>query len=448
VLFLALTNESCYLKRRRQKEKSMPEAFFDGLDLEPLARKVGTPFYLFDADVLKSRIEQIRSITSAPNLQARYAMKACSTRRVLEVVHEQNIWIDAVSGNEVLRARAAGFAMGSNPPAVLFTADVFRDNALEVICQNGILPNIGSPGMIYDLQRAGYRGPIGIRLNPGFGHGHVSACDTGGPSSKHGIWHEDAGEVRRAAKRAGFPIVLLHAHVGSGPAIDEFNANLSKLARFFAERVTEYPHLQAVNFGGGIPHSYKPGPDTDLAPLAAILRDAQAEISRTAGREVRIEIEPGRYFVAPSAALITRVTDVKSTASNDKGPGQTFVMVDAGFCDLLRPAMYGAYHHISLHGADPLADLVPVVVAGPLCESGDVFTRNADELLEPRPLPFPKRGDLLIVHDAGAYGAAMSSTYVSTGRAAQVWLEDGRAFLISRREAFEDLIRNECFEAL
>jgi diaminopimelate decarboxylase len=178
------------------------------------------------------------------------------------------------------------------------------------------------------------------------------------------------------------------------------------------------------------------------------LREARAELSAGAGRNLRLEIEPGRYFVASSAALITRVTDIKTTRSNEKGPGHTFVMVDAGFCDLVRPAMYGSYHHITVHGADPSADLVPVVVAGPLCESGDVFTRDADELLNPRPLPLPTRGDLLIVHDAGAYGAAMSSTYVSTGRAAQVWLEDGQAYLVSRRETVEDLVRTECFEAL
>lgn len=426
----------------------MPESFVDGLDIESLARRVGTPFFLFSAEVLRRQIAGIRALTAAPGLQARYAMKACSTRRVLEVLHENGLWIDAVSGNEILRARAAGFAMGWEPPTVLFTADVFRDNALEVICENGILPNIGSPGMIGDLQRVGYRGPIGMRLNPGFGHGHVSACDTGGPSSKHGIWYEDAGEVRRAAERAGYPIVLLHAHVGSGPAVEEFTSNLIKLKDFFAEQVSAYPDLQAVNFGGGIPHPYRPGPAIDLREAGEALRTAQRELSRLAGRNLRVEIEPGRYFVAPSAVLVTRVTDVKTTRSNERGAGRIFVMVDAGFCDLVRPAMYGAYHHITVHGADANADVAPLVVAGPLCESGDVFTRHADELLDPRPLPVPARGDLLVVHDAGAYGPAMSSTYVSTGRAPQVWIEDGRAYLISRRETVEDLVRTECFESL
>jgi diaminopimelate decarboxylase len=376
-------------------------------------------------------------------------MKACSTRRVLEVIRDAGLWIDAVSGNEVLRAAAAGFSTGINPPSILLTADVFRDNALDVILRHQVLPNIGSPGMIGTLKEAGYQGPIGLRLNPGFGHGHVNATDTGGPSSKHGVWHEDADEVRRAAGAAGLPIVLLHAHVGSGPAIDEFNANMARLSHFFTELMADYPDVEAVNVGGGLPHPYRPeAPKVDLQPLGRTLREAQERLSTRAGRQLRVEIEPGRFIVAPSAALVTRVTDIKSTRTNEKGQGHTFVMVDAGFIDLVRPAMYGSFHHITLHGAGDDAECAPLVVAGPLCESGDVFTRDAAELLDPRRLPIPKRGDLMILHDTGAYGVQMSSFYNSIGRAPQVWLEDGRSYLASRRETLEDVVRNECFEEI
>jgi diaminopimelate decarboxylase len=427
----------------------MSESFLDDVDLPSLARRVGTPFYVYGAEVLKRRLGEVNGLTSAPGLQARYAMKACSARKVLEVVRQAGLWIDAVSGNEVLRARAAGFPMGVEPPVVLLTADVFRDNALETLLRERILPNVGSPAMIGELRDAAYRGPIGLRLNPGFGHGHVRACDTGGPSSKHGIWHEDADSVRRAAREAGFPIVLLHSHVGSGPALDEFKANMAKLTHFFADRIADYPDVEAINVGGGIPHPYRSdAASVDLAPLGRALRDGQALLSRRAGRALRLEIEPGRFVVAPSAALVTRVTDVKRTRENEKGPGHTFVMVDAGFVDLVRPAMYGSFHRISVHGADPRAERVPVVVAGPLCESGDVFTRDAAELLDPRLLPMPRRGDLLILHDAGAYGVQMSSCYNSIGRAPQVWLEGATPFLMSRRETVEDIVRNECFEPL
>ena len=124
-------------------------------------------------------------------------------------------------------------------------------------------------------------------------------------------------------------------------------------------------------------------------------------------------------------------------------------MVDAGFNDLVRPAMYGVLPpHLDRRRAAPAAPEEPFVVAGPLCESGDVFTRDEHELLDPRPLPRPEMGDLLVLHDAGAYGAAMSSNYVSIGRAPQVFWDDGRATLVSRRETLDDVVRAECNEPI
>jgi len=417
-------------------------------DVERLARKLGTPFYLYEADAVARRIALVKEQTASPGLQARYAMKACSAHLVLEEIARAGIWIDAVSGNEVLRAKRAGFAMGANPPVVLLTADVFRDNALAVVREEGVLPNVGSPGQIRELASAGHRGPIGLRINPGFGHGHVQACDTGGPSSKHGVWIDDVARVAADAKAAGLPIALLHAHVGSGPQIDELYANLQRLALVMADLLPKLPDCSAVNVGGGIPHSYRdPNAVADLAPLGRILRESRKLFCERAGRDVRVEIEPGRFFVAPSATLVSRVTDIKGTRTNEKGRGQTFVMVDAGFCDLVRPAMYGSFHRIEVASAEP-GPLAPLAVAGPLCESGDVFTRDAGELIEPRELPTPRIGDLVLLRDAGAYGASMSSNYNSLGRVPQVWWKDGRAVLMSRRETLDDILRTECEEPL
>jgi diaminopimelate decarboxylase len=425
-----------------------PETF-QGVDLRWIAERVGTPFYLYDAQRLQARIEHIVALTAAPGLQARYAMKACSARRVLERMCAHHIWIDAVSGNEVLRAQAAGYSLNATVPEVLLTSDVFRDNALEVICAHGVLPNLGSPGMLQQLVAAGYRGAIALRLNPGFGHGHMQSCDTGGPSSKHGIWFEDVLSVAQEAEHLDLPIVLLHAHVGSGPAAEEFLANMQRLVDFFADHVKAYPHLQAVNLGGGLPYPYRPESTAiDLQRFARLLQHAQERFSRQLGRSVRLEIEPGRYCVASAACVVTRITDIKRTASNEKGPGQTFVMVDAGFCDLVRPAMYGAFHRISVWQATADAPCEPVVLAGPLCESGDVFTRDSAEFLQPRPLPQARPGDLVLIHDAGAYGTTMSSNYNSLGRAPQVWVENGTPYLMSRRETFADIVHTECFTAL
>jgi diaminopimelate decarboxylase len=218
---------------------------------------------------------------------------------------------------------------------------------------------------------------------------------------------------------------------------------------FFEAILPEFPDAAGVNFGGGIPHPYRPNqPAYDLSWYRPVLEDAVGRFARAAGRPIRVEIEPGRYVVASAGALVCRVHDIKSTRTNRKGPGHQFVMVDAGFCDLVRPAMYGSYHHISVVGPGASRTPEPLIVAGPLCESGDVFTRDEKELLLPRLLPRPDPGDLLVLHDAGAYGSAMSSNYVSIGRVPQVLWDAGRATLVARRESLEDIVRAECEEPL
>ncbi len=427
----------------------MPSLDLDAYPLAHLADQVGTPFYLYDGAELRRRLEALGALTAGGALQARYAMKANSCWKVLEAVRAAGLWIDAVSGNEVLRARRAGFPMGAAPPVVMLTADVLRDNALTVVLEHAVLPNVGSPGMIDELYGAGYAGPIAVRVNPGFGHGHVQSCDTGGPSSKHGVWHEALGALRARAAAAKLPIVSIHTHLGTGPRIAEFDENVRRFVGMIAPRLAEFPDVEAVNLGGGLPHPYRPGaPSYDLVAFRKTLLELAAELARASGRPIRVEIEPGRYSVAAAGLLVCRVKDLKRTETNPKGPGHRFIMVDAGFNDLVRPAMYGSYHHISIVGKGADRAPEPFVVAGPLCESGDVFTRDDKELLDPRPLPPPEIGDLLVLHDAGAYGAAMSSNYVSIGRAPQVFWDNGRATLVARRETIDDVMRAECDEGL
>jgi diaminopimelate decarboxylase len=427
----------------------MPSLDLASYPLAALADQLGTPFFLYDGRELARRLADIAALTAGDALQARYAMKANSNRKILEAVRAAGLWIDAVSGNEVLRARRAGFPMGAKPPVVMLTADVLRDNALTVVLEHGVMPNVGSPGMIDELRGAGYGGPIAVRVNPGFGHGHVQSCDTGGPSSKHGIWHEGIAALRERANAAKLPIVELHGHLGTGPDVRELDINLRRFVDLVAGALPQFPDVEAVNLGGGIPHPYRPGAAPyDLGGFRKLLLDAAERLAAAARRPIRVEIEPGRYPVAGAGLLVCRVKDIKQTESNAKGPGQKFIMVDAGFNDLVRPAMYGSYHHISIVGGGAGRSEEPFVVAGPLCESGDVFTRDEHELLDPRPLPRPDVGDLLVLHDAGAYGAAMSSNYVSIGRAPQVFWDDGRATLISRRETLDDVVRAECNEPL
>ncbi len=414
--------------------------------LEKLAEQVGTPFWSVDAQELRRRIADVVALTDSEGLQARFAMKSCPLHAVMKEMRGAGLWIDAVSANECLRARANGFAGGQEPPVILYTTDVFRDNWQEAVFDEKVLPNLGSPGMLQDLVDAGYVGPIAIRVNVGFGHGHVNTCDTGGPSSKHGIWWQDAVDFAAKAKAAGCPVTMLHTHVGSGPKQQELRDNMQRIVDVFAEWAGAFPDLTAVSLGGGLPWNYREEEELNIADLKTILVEGRKRLSEIVGQDIRLEIEPGRYLVASSATLVTRVTDYKQTQTNEKGKGHDFAMVDAGFIDLIRPAMYGSYHRITLPGCS--GEETAYCVAGPICESGDVFTRGADEMLEPRLLPKPEKGDLLCIHDGGAYGYVMSSNYNSIGRVPQVWQDGDICRLVSRRETLEDVMNAEVDEPL
>lgn len=413
--------------------------------IEQIVVAAGTPVWVYEAAVLRRQVAQVQTALQATGVQVRYAMKACPATRVLREMRSHGLWIDAVSGNEVLRARHAGFDGGSDPPVILYTSDVFRDNGRDVVMGEGVLPNLGSRGMLAALVEAGYRGPLALRVNPGFGHGHVAACDTGGPGSKHGIWYTQVADTLRAAERAGLRVVMLHAHIGSGPRPHEFLANLQRLVEVFAGLLPIASGVDAVSLGGGLPYNYRfLNVQMNLTRLAVVLGAARRRLEDAAQRPLRLEIEPGRYLMAPVGTLVTRVCDVKQTERVARWPGRTYVMVDAGMTDLLRPALYGAYHRMTVLGRATHRHKQPVVVAGPLCEAGDVFTCDIGAALHPRDLPRMQAGDLLLVHDVGAYGYAMSSNYNSIGRAPQIWLEeDGSWEWMSRRETLADLLRLE-----
>jgi diaminopimelate decarboxylase len=200
--------------------------------------------------------------------------------------------------------------------------------------------------------------------------------------------------------------------------------------------------IEAISAGGGLSIPYRDeDPIIDTAHYFGLWDAARKEVEAHLGHAVSLEIEPGRYLVAESGMLITEVRATKDVGNNH------FVLVDAGFTELVRPSMYGSYHAISIlprDGADAASrPLRETVVAGPLCESGDVFTQGEGGVVETRLLPAAQVGDLLVLHDTGAYGAAMSSTYNSRPLIAEVLVEHGRTRRIRRAQTMAELLALE-----
>lgn len=404
---------------------------FAGIPVDALAQRYGTPFFAYDQAVIAQRISEL-----APFETVRFAQKACSNLAILALMRSHGIVVDSVSAGEIVRALHAGFSPVGDPPGVVYTADIFDDDALDLIARHQVPVNCGSPDMLPQLAAVAPGVPVTLRINPGFGHGHSRKTNTGGPLSKHGIWHEQLEDCLRTGDQLGLKITGLHLHIGSGTDFEHL-ATVCDAMVGLARRTGS--QLETISAGGGLPIPYhKDQPRIDLAAYRGLWARAQRTIEDIIGHSVRLEIEPGRYLVAEAGALITRIRAVKKQGDN------TFYLVDAGFETLVRPAMYGSYHEISVVpvGHAP-ANQVDAIVGGPLCESGDVFTQEEGGVVVTRALPEANVGDYLVIHDAGAYGAAMSSNYNSRLLAPEVLIHDGVAELIRERQTFDHLLQFE-----
>ncbi len=411
-------------------------ALGDG-ELIRLASTYHTPLYVFDEQVIRDRCRAVRACLSYPNNRVRYACKALTLGAVLRIVREEGLWIDASSINEVHRALRAGFS----PAEIYYTGEGATRDVYAFLVEREVPVNCTSIDQIRllgSLNGPGRTLRCSIRVNPGEGHGESTKTNTGGPSSKHGIYFDQVEDARRVAAENGLRLVGVHSHIGSGADLGHWLAIKDRtlaVARGF-------PDLEFINLGGGLPVVYDPARDRPM-PLeawGAALSESMARFSREMGRDLRLFIEPGRFIVAESGLLLAEVQSVKRT------PAYTFAVVNSGLNHNIRPAMYGSHHPIRFVPPTPRepGPEAPYVVAGYLCESGDVFTVSADGTLAPRPFPEVRVGDLMVMSHVGAYAHSMKNDYNSMNLPASVMVRpDGSAVVVERRGTLADILRRE-----
>lgn len=401
-----------------------------------LVSEFGTPLYVYDEAALVAQAEAALAFPAPFGLSVRYAMKACPSRVVVQTLHRAGLLLDASSEYEAKRALRAGIPAGD----IQITAQQVPNN-LEALVNQGVLYNACSLSQLEAFGKAAPGGEVSIRVNPGLGSGHSKRTNTGGPSSSFGIWHEYIVKALEIAHAHKVRITGMHTHIGSGsdPGVWTHCAGLA------LDVAAKLPDATRLSLGGGFKVGRMPGETS--ADLAAIGREVAPKIEAFAmnhGRELHIELEPGTFLTANAGALIATVMDLTDTGEQ----GYRFIKIDAGMSEILRPSMYGAQHPLRIVGAnsDPGAE-APFIVAGHCCESGDILTPVAGnpEALEPRVLPEPKLGDIMVIGGAGAYCAGMpAGNYNTFPLPPEVMqMTSGELKLVRQRQTLDQILENE-----
>ncbi len=399
----------------------------EGVALSVIAAAVGTPCYVYSADTIRSRYRQLERAFAGVAHHIHYAMKANSNLAVLRLLQEMGAGVDIVSGGELYRARQAGFA-GRD---VVFSGVGKTVREIEhALDDQVLLINVESEAELQAIEAVAARrnvvASVAIRVNPEVTvetpHEYIKTGEKGG---KFGIPRDDVERI--SALILELPHVVLKGlgmHLGSQISnADPMREALPRLLGVIAVARAQGHTLEYLDVGGGLAVPYAPG------DVRADVND-YAQLVCAAARETGLQLmlEPGRFLVADAGVLLTEVLYRKHAAGKD------FVVTDAGMNDLIRPALYQAYHQIE-PVLSPNGGVVADIV-GPICESGDFFAKD-------RTVADVHAGQLLVVRTAGAYGYTMASNYNSRSRPAEVLVDGDRFAVITERERYEDLVRLE-----
>ncbi len=395
-----------------------------------IARRVGTPFYLYSEATLVRHFEAFDSGFDGTDHLTCFAVKACSNIAILNLFARLGGGADIVSGGELFRALQGGMA----PNRIIYSGVGKTGAELRQALDAGILMfNVESPQELDRLQKValdlGRNAPVAFRVNPDVDPRTHAYISTGLAKNKFGIPVDEAlTEYARARDMEGISVCGVSCHIGSQlTLIDPFIEALRKLKHFVARLEEEGVRINYLDLGGGVGITY----DDEQPPHPHEYAGAIKE--ELGGMDCTLILEPGRVIVGNAGILVTQVQYTKVNTGGEKD--KHFVIVDAAMNDLTRPSLYGAYHEIIPvcrgEGEKQMVDIV-----GPICETGDFMARD-------RNLPMVRQDDLLAIMSSGAYGFTMASNYNSRPRAAEVLVRGDTFHVIRARENVEDLIRGE-----
>lgn len=402
----------------------------EDVNVQTLARRFGTPLYLYSYRTLIDHFQKLQAAFCSVHPLICFSVKANPNLALLRALVCRGAGLDIVSGGELFRALAAGC-----PSQRIVYASVGKTDAeiRQALRARILFFNVESLAELANINRIARRmrtiARVAIRINPDVEAKTHHYISTGKITNKFGIDLVSAGRI--FSRQGAFPflnICGLHIHIGSQiTSSAPFVAALTKVAGFIESLRKTGVALEYLNIGGGLGIIY----DRETPQTAK--RYAEKIMPLLQGTGLKIIMEPGRFIVGNAGILVTKVLYIKATRR------KTFVIVDSGMNDLIRPALYGAYHQI-LPLRKTARPLQKVDVVGPICESGDFFAKG-------RMLPKIREGEYLAIMSAGAYGFSMSSNYNSRCRSAEVLVDGNRMHLIRRRETQAELVRNECVPA-
>lgn len=413
------------------------ELHAEGVPLSRIAAAVGTPAYVYSHQALVDRYGSLRDAFAGIDPLIAYAVKANASLAVLKVFASLGAGADVVSGGELLLALKAGIAAEK----IIFAGVGKTREEMALGLKHGIEQfNVESEAELEALSEVatalGRTAPIAVRINPDVDAKTHKKITTGKAENKFGIAYQRAGEVYAlAARLPGIRVVGVHVHIGSQLTdLAPYEATFTRVAELVASLRQAGHDIRRVDLGGGIGIRYNGETPPDPRDYAALVRKHILPLG------CEIALEPGRYLVGNAGLLLSRVTFVKRTDS------KSFLILDAGMNDLIRPAMYDAFHRIvpvkAPHsgGNRPGADLEPVDIVGPVCESADLFA-------EARPMPPMSHGDLLAILSAGAYSSVMASTYNARPLAPEVMVRGTEFAITRRRPSIEEMTALETMPA-